>query len=219
MPTTIILIDDHELILDGLAQLVEGIGGFQILAKAGNGKAGLDLVEKLAPDIVLMDVDMPVMNGLEATQQIKKLYPKVRIIILTMHGDPALIKRMMEIGADGFLLKNSNRDEFREALTRVAQGKTYFSSDAAQAVISGKSVTPGNFVVGNDTILLSTLSDRETEILKNIALGKSNKEIGDQLFISHRTVDTHRTNIMKKMGVHNVAGLVRIALRNGLVQE
>jgi len=219
MPSTIILIDDHELILDGLAQLVEGIGGFQILAKAGNGKAGLDLVEKLAPDIVLMDVDMPVMNGLEATQQIKKLYPKVRIIILTMHGDPALIKRMMEIGADGFLLKNSNRDEFREALTRVAQGKTYFSSDAAQAVISGKSVTPGNFVVGNDTILLSTLSDRETEILKNIALGKSNKEIGDQLFISHRTVDTHRTNIMKKMGVHNVAGLVRIALRNGLVQE
>jgi len=219
MPTTIILIDDHELILDGLAQLVEGIGGFQILAKAGNGKAGLDLVEKLAPDIVLMDVDMPVMNGLEATQQIKKLYPKVRIIILTMHGDPALIKRMMEIGADGFLLKNSNRDEFREALTRVAQGKTYFSSDAAQAVISGKSVTPGNFVVGNDTILLSTLSDRETEILKNIALGKSNKEIGDQLFISHRTVDTHRTNIMKKMGVHNVAGLVRIALRNGLIQE
>jgi len=219
MPSTIILIDDHELILDGLAQLVEGIGGFQILAKAGNGKAGLDLVEKLAPDIVLMDVDMPVMNGLEATQQIKKLYPKVRIIILTMHGDPALIKRMMEIGADGFLLKNSNRDEFREALTRVAQGKTYFSSDAAQAVISGKSVTPGNFVVGNDTILLSTLSDRETEILKNIALGKSNKEIGDQLFISHRTVDTHRTNIMKKMGVHNVAGLVRIALRNGLIQE
>lgn len=214
----VIVADDHNLVRDGIAEMVIAIGKYEVLAKVSNGKEALEYAESLKPDIVLMDVDMPVMNGLEATQRIKSQLENVKVIVLTMHGDPALIKRMMEIGADGFLLKNSDRKEFIDALERVSQGKTYFSSDAAQAVISGKNVTPGNFTVGTDSILVSTLSEREIEILRLVAAGFSNKEIGEKLFISHRTVDTHRTNLMKKLEIHNTAGLVRFALNNGLTQ-
>jgi two-component system response regulator NreC len=161
---------------------------------------------------------MPVMNGLEATLQIKRHHKAVKVIVLTMHGEPALIKRMMEIGADGFLLKNSDRTEFVDALARVSAGKTYFSSDAAQAVISGKSTTINTYQVGEESLLLSTLSERELEILKEVASGFTNKEIAEKLFISHRTVDAHRTNVMKKLEIHNAAGLVKFALQNGLIQ-
>lgn len=212
----VIVADDHTLVRDAICEMVTAIGKYEILAKVSNGKEAFEYAESLKPDIVLMDVDMPVMNGLEATQRIKAQIVNVKVVVLTMHGDPALIKRMMEIGADGFLLKNSDRAEFIVALDRVSQGKTYFSSDAAQAVISGKNVTPGNFTVGTDSLLVSTLSEREIEILKLIAAGFSNKEVGEQLFISHRTVDTHRTNLMKKLEIHNTAGLVRFALNNGL---
>ncbi len=215
----VIVTDDHTLVRDAISDMVASIGPYEIVAKVSNGKEAIEYTELLKPDMVLMDVDMPVMNGLEATQRIKSQFKNIKIIVLTMHGDPALIKRMMEIGADGFLLKNSDRNEFINALERVSQGKTYFSSDAAQAIISGKNVTPGNFTVGTDSILVSTLSERELEILKLVAEGYSNKEIGDKLFISHRTVDTHRTNLMKKLEIHNTAGLVRFALNNGLTKS
>lgn len=212
----ILLADDHLLVMEGIADLVTSLGGYQIVAKVKNGQEAIEHVALLNPDILLMDVDMPVLNGLEATRRLKQTDCDLKIIILTMHGDPALIKRMMEIGADGFLLKNSDREEFADALKRVAAGKTYFSSDAAQAIITGVNQTSGNFVVGKDAIKLSTLSDREREILIWIAEGYSNKEIGERLFISHRTVDTHRTNMMKKLDIKNTAGLVRFALENGL---
>ncbi len=214
----IILVDDHELIREGISELVSRIGAYQVIAQAANGQVGLALVETLKPDIVLMDVDMPVMNGLEATLQIKRHHKSVKVIVLTMHDEPALIKRMMEIGADGFLLKNADRSEFVDALARVAAGKTYFSSDAAQAVISGKRATTNTYQVGEESLLLSTLSERELEILKEVAAGFTNKEIADKLFISHRTVDAHRTNVMKKLEIHNAAGLVKFALQNGLVK-
>jgi len=213
----VLVVDDHTLVQSGISELVNGISGFEVIATAENGKQALELNSGIKPDLILMDVDMPVMNGLEATIQIKKLNPETKIIILTMHGDPSLIKRMMEIGANGFLLKNADREEFENALKRVAEGKTYFSGDAARAIISGENVTPGNFTVGADALLFSKLTEREREILKLIAQGKSNKEIGNELFISHRTVDSHRTNLMKKLQVHNSAALIKLAVSNGLV--
>lgn len=213
----ILLADDHTLVLEAIADLVTSLGSYEVVDKVQNGSEAIKSVAIFKPDIVLMDVDMPVLNGLEATRQLKRDYPDLKIIILTMHGDPALIKRMMELGADGFLLKNSDRSEFEEALKRVAAGKTYFSSDAAQAVITGKNRTSGDFTVGEESILLSTLSEREREILQLIAEGFSNKEIGEKLFISHRTVDTHRTNMMKKLEIRNTAGLVSFALKNGIM--
>lgn len=215
----IVIVDDHSLVLEGISSLVESLGDYRIVGKGSTGKDAIEIADLINPDIILMDVDMPIMNGLEATRRLKQSHPEIAIIILTMHGDPSLIKRMMEIGADGYLLKNADKSEFSEALERVRLGKTYFSSDAAQAVISGKSVTPGNFTVGQDTLLLSTLSERETEILRHISQGLSNKEIGKMLHISHRTVDTHRTNLMKKLDVHNTAALVRIAIKNGMLPE
>ncbi|MCZ4410081.1 response regulator transcription factor [Cryomorphaceae bacterium 1068] len=213
----ILIVDDHTLVQSGISELVNSLGGFEVVGGAENGKEALEFTDMLKPDIVLMDVDMPVMNGLEATIELKKRSPETKVIILTMHGDPSLIKRMMEIGASGFLLKNSDRSEFETALKRVAEGKTYFSGDAARAVITGENVTPGNFTVGTDALLFSKLSEREREILKLIAQGMSNKEIGEELFISHRTVDSHRTNLMKKLQVHNSAALVKLAASNGLV--
>ena len=213
----VLLADDHTLVLEGISDLVASLGPYEVVAKVENGSEAIKSVAIFNPDIVLMDVDMPVLNGLEATRQLKREFPNIKIIILTMHGDPALIKRMMELGADGFLLKNSDRSEFEEALKRVASGKTYFSSDAAAAIITGKNRTSGNFTVGEESILLSTLSEREREILQLIAEGYSNKEIGEKLFISHRTVDTHRTNMMKKLEIRNTAGLVSFAIKNGIM--
>jgi len=213
----VLIVDDHTLVQSGIKELVNDLADFQVIGTAENGKRAIELAESFDIEIILMDVDMPIMNGLEATIQLKKSKPEIKIIILTMHGDPSLIKRMMEIGANGFLLKNSDREEFENALKRVAEGKTYFSGDAAQAVITGENVTPGNFAVGTDAILLSKLTEREREILKLIAKGLSNKEIGNELFISHRTVDSHRTNLMKKLQVHNSAALIKLAVSNGLV--
>lgn len=213
----VLLADDHTLVLESIADLVASLGPYEVVAKVSNGSDAIKNVDIFKPDIVLMDVDMPVLNGLEATRQLKRAQPDLKIIILTMHGDPALIKRMMELGADGFLLKNSDRAEFEDALKRVAAGKTYFSSDAAQAVITGKSLTSGNFTVGEESLLLSTLSEREREILQFIAEGFSNKEVAEKLFISHRTVDTHRTNMMRKLDIRNTAGLVRFAIKNGIM--
>lgn len=213
----VLIADDHTLVQSGIAELVKSISDFDVIGTAQNGKVAIELTDIFNPDIILMDVDMPMMNGLEATIQLKKSHPLVKIIILTMHGDPSLIKRMMEIGANGFLLKNSDREEFETALKRVAEGKTYFSGDAAQAVITGENLTPGNFTVSADSLLFSKLTEREREILKLIAQGLSNKEIGNELFISHRTVDSHRTNLMKKLQVHNSATLIKLAVSNGLV--
>lgn len=213
----VLIADDHTLVQSGIKELVNSLDGFEVIASAENGRQAIELAESLDIDIILMDVDMPVMNGLEATISLKKTHPEIKIIILTMHGDPSLIKRMMEIGANGFLLKNSDREEFETALKRVAEGKTYFSSDAAQAVITGENVTPGNFTIGADALLFSKLTEREREILKLIAQGLSNKEIGNELFISHRTVDSHRTNLMKKLQVHNSAALIKLAVSNGVV--
>ncbi len=215
--TRVLLADDHELVLDGISRIVSDIEGFEVVGKASNGKEAIDHIALVHPNLVLMDVDMPVMNGLDATMYIKKHHPEIKIIVITMHGDPGLIKRMTDIGADGFLLKNSDYEEFEDALNRVSSGKTYFSSEAARAVITGMNVTPGNFTVSENTIAYSTLSDREREILGLLAEGLSNKEIGEKLFISHRTVDTHRTNIMKKLDVHNIAELVKMAVKNGWI--
>ncbi len=213
----VLIVDDHQIVSEGIAQLVDELEGFRVVGRAENGAQALEFIELLKPHITLMDVDMPVLNGLEATRKIKSAQMDTKVIILTMHGEPTLIKRMMEIGADGYLLKNTDKEDLHKALLRVSEGKTFFSSDAAQAIISGENAAESKFTVNQDNVLISTLSDREIEILKLVAEGLSNKEIGDQLFISHRTVDTHRTNMMKKLDIHNTAGLVKLAIKAGIL--
>lgn len=214
----IILVDDHQLILDGLKSIIENEIDLTIVAEANDGAKALQYCSTLKPDLLLMDIDMPVMNGLEASQQIKKQSPDCKIIILTMHDEAALIKRIMDIGANGYLLKNSDQGELIEAIRQVLSGKNYFSEKVLKQLSSPG--VPDSFQLRpTDAVLLAQLTDREVEVLKFIADGMSNKEIGDKIFISHRTVDTHRTNLMKKLDVHNIAGLIRFAIRNGLINS
>lgn len=218
MKTKILIVDDHQLVIDGLSAIVKELKEYEIVGKASNGKEAVSLAEMLSPNLVLMDIDMPIMNGLEACRRIKTNYPQIAVLILTMHNEPSLIRKVMEIGADGYVLKNADREEFYNALCSIAKGKKYFSAEVTESLLQTEGKTKSNFSIDNNTLLLAKLTERELDVLKLIAEGFSNKEIGEHLFISHRTVDTHRTNLMKKLDAHNVAALIKFAIKNGLVE-
>ncbi|MEZ5084062.1 MAG: response regulator transcription factor [Bacteroidales bacterium] len=210
----VLLVDDHQIIIDGIKSLLASEPGINVIGEASNGKEAYDFIKLLTPDVVLMDIDMPVLNGIEATKKIKAGYPHIKIIILSMHHESGLIKTMMNAGANGYLLKNSDQSELIQAIRKVNDGQQFFSSDVTLSLLTKNSDKLAGFS-GDSPI--SELTSREIEILKLIAEGNSNKEIGDSLFISHRTVDTHRTNLMKKLGVNNIAGLIRFAIQQGFV--
>lgn len=208
----VLLVDDHRIILDGLLGLFGPGSGVECVGTASNGEDAVEMVRHLAVDVVLMDLDMPVMNGLAATTHVKKAAPGVKVVILTMHDEPAMVQRMIDRGADGYLVKNCGREELLLAIHDVYAGRRHFGSALVEGLLHQhlESVEQRG--------PLAQLSEREVEVLAALAEGLTNKEIGERLFISHRTVDTHRTNLMKKLDVHNVAGLVRIAIKAGLVE-
>lgn len=208
----VLLCDDHRIITDGLKGLLESDAGMSCVGAVENGAAAIHAVEHLAVDVVLMDLDMPVLDGLEATERIKAKWPDVKVIILSMHDEAAMVQRMMELGADGYLVKNCGRDELMLAIRDVYAGRKHFGSALTESLLSQRTENAAQ------SGLLKDLSERETEVLAALAEGLTNKEIGDRLFISPRTVDTHRTNLMKKLDTHNIAGLVRIAIKAGLVK-
>jgi DNA-binding NarL/FixJ family response regulator len=210
LSVNILLVDDHQIVMNGLKSLLAQKPEYLVKGEALNGAEALAVLAVLKIDLVLMDIDMPVMNGIEATKEIKKQFPEVKIIMLTMHDEKAMIKSMLDLGADGYLLKNSSLSELHNAIQSVYLGKQFLSDDVNSALMAPDIDKSG---------ALSELTDREIEIIKLIAEGMSNKEIGDKLFISHRTVDTHRTNLMNKLGLHNVAGIVRFAISNGLTDN
>jgi two-component system response regulator NreC len=201
--------DDHPLVLDGIKSLVEDAEGIDLVLTALNGQELLQKMNRLQVNVVLLDIDMPVKNGIDTAREIKEKFSGTKVIILTMHDEPAMIRQLVTEGADGYLLKNCGRDELLLAIRNVFIGKRHFSGEVTIQLMKADSEP----LIAEE---LKELTPREIEILRLIAAGKSNKEIGDQLFISHRTVDTHRTNIMKKLDVHNIAGLVRVAFRNKL---
>lgn len=207
----ILVADDHQIIIDGLRSIFEFEDGFEIVAEANNGREALKILELIPVDLVLLDLDMPVLNGVETAKAIRKDFPPVKIIILTMHFEHGLVKRLMEAGIDGYVVKNSDKSELLLALRKVMEGKKYFSPDITYSLLDQNGNRPGFKHLQPDV----QLTEREIEIMKLIAAGYSNKEVGERLFISHRTVDTHRTNIMKKIGVNNIAGLIRYAIQKG----
>ena len=208
----VLLVDDHRIILDGLLGLLGPGSGVECVGTASNGEEALEMVGHLAVDVVLMDLDMPVMDGLEATGRIKALGPGVKVIILSMHDEPAMVQRVMDLGADGYLVKNCGRDELLLAIRDVHLGRRHFGSALLEGLLEHRKEA------ASERGALKDLSEREQEVLAALAEGLTNKEIGERLFISPRTVDTHRTNLMKKLDVHNVAGLVRLAIKAGLVK-
>jgi len=211
----IIIADDHQMVAEGLKTLIESSGDFKVVSTVENGAELLKILNIIVPDIIMMDIDMPVMNGLEAMSQIKKLYPDQKVIVLSMHEESGLIKKLSDLGAKGFLFKNSDKEELVMAINMVNKGSSYFTSKISLNLINNRLGSESSSSFDDKK---SLLTEREIEILKLIAEGLSNKEVGDRLFISHRTVDTHRTNLMKKLEVNNIAGLIRYAIKNGFIQ-
>ena len=211
-PIRVALCDDHRIVTDGLRNLLAGAEGIECVGTAGDGVEALYLLEHLAVDVLITDLDMPVMSGLQLTQRAKEKRPDVRVLVLSMHDEPAMVRQVTDAGADGYLIKSAGREEVILAIREVHAGRRHFGSGVMESFMrEGVRERQGSE-------LLKELSERELEVLAALAEGLGNKEIGERLFISPRTVDTHRTNLMRKLDVHNVAGLVRIAIKAGLVK-
>ncbi len=206
------LVDDHNLFLNGLKSLLSQLPYYEIVGEAYNGMEFLELYESAAPDVVLMDISMPKMDGIEASKRALKNTPELKIITLSMYGDQEYYTKMVELGVRGFVLKDSELQEVDKAICAVCEGGNYFSEQLLRGLVVARK---GTSIEANKD---DALSDRELEVLIEICQGLSNNEIADKLFISKRTVEKHRANILLKSGCKNTASLVVFAIRNHLVE-
>jgi two-component system, NarL family, response regulator NreC len=210
----VLLGDDHAVLRQGLRKILEDRRDWRVVAEAGNGRDAVREALELKPEVAVLDIGMPILNGIEATRQIARRAPNIRVVILSMHSDQAYVTQAVHAGARGYVLKESAGDELIEAIGTVAAGGTFFSPAVAQVVFD-------DYVRGladrgiHDRYDL--LSEREREVLQLVAEGRSSREIGDLLSISPATVETHRTHVLQKLGLRNTAEVVRYAARRGIV--
>jgi DNA-binding NarL/FixJ family response regulator len=213
---TVLVADDHTIVRRGLVSLLSLGDGIQVIGEAPDGRAAVDLTLQKDPDVVLMDISMPVLNGLEATARIKKQAPQVRVLILSAYDNDEYITQVVRSGANGYLLKNSSAEELYAAIRSVASGHAFFSPAVSKVIAD--SYVRGSAPESEPTRPSdSRLTSREREILQLVAEGHTHQEVADQLHISVRTVDTHCGNIMKKLDIHDSAGLVTYAIKNGIL--
>jgi len=208
----VLLADNHTLVRAGLRALLQNIEGIQVVAEAGDGREALHLIAVHQPDLVLMDIAMPEMNGLEATAHVVKEFPQVRVMILSMHANEEYVLQALRSGAMGYVLKDAGISELELAVRAIVRGETYLSPAVSKHVVA-------DYVrrVSSEPSSLEQLTSRQREILQLIAEGRTTKEIADLLYVSVKTVETHRLQLMKRLNIHDVAGLVRYAIRMGLV--
>ena len=215
-PYEIVIAEDHTILRQGLRALLSSDPDFEVVGEAEDGRAAVRSVEKLSPDLLLMDLSMPRMTGMEAITEIKKRSPDTRIVVLTVHKGEEYVLSALRAGADGYVLKDAGRDELVTAVKKVLEGKRYLSPDISDKVIEG-------YLEGRrsskDQTPWDTLTQREREILKLIAEGYKNKEIAEQLFISLKTVEKHRSNLMRKLDLHNTAALTAFAMEKGIIER
>ncbi len=213
----ILLVDDHQLFRDGIKSLLEEESHLRVVREAENGQQALNLFEEQEIDLILCDLNMPVMGGVECVKQFRKKWPQLPILILTMADDELQIKQMLKSGASGYVLKNSSKAELILAIDSVITGELYYSPRVANIIMEDLAKNNlANILPHSPPGQL--LSEREIEVLKLIANEYSNREISDKLFISVRTVDSHRRNLLQKTGAKNTAGLTRYALQHNLIQ-
>lgn len=214
----VILADDHKLVRAGIKSLLENSNGITVIGEASNGRDAVELAAYLKPDIVFLDLAMPELNGLEAAARIKKEYPAIKTVILSMYTDEEYVIQALKSGVSGYLLKDSAPGELRLAIENIMRGEIYISPAIPKEIIN-------DFLSRQtDTLSLEVtarskkiLTSRQTEVLQLIAEGNSTKEIADKLFISIKTVETHRAQIMKKLEIYDIAGLVKYAIKIGLI--
>ncbi len=211
MAIRILLADDHKIVRQGLRTLLEKEPDMEVVAEAEEGRMAVRLARKLAPQVVIMDVGMPDLNGIEATRQVLADTPGLKVIALSMHSDRRFVVNMLKAGASGYLLKDSAFEELAAAIRVVMLNKTYLSPGVSDIVIK-------DYVQGprEDSSVFSVLTPREREVLQLMAEGKSTKQIADRLHVSIKTIETHRQQIMTKLGIHSVAELTKYAVREGL---
>lgn len=211
----ILLADDHQLFLDGLSALLAQIASVEIVAAVGDGAQLLEKLKESEGDLVIVDLHMPVLGGLETTKMIRELYPAVKVLGLTMDNEVDSIQDMLEAGASGYILKNTGKAELETAILQVMKGEVYLSqslsNQLAQRLLLKKKA------VVEEACELDMLTEREIEILKMVALENSNTEIAEKLYISPKTVETHRKNLMKKIGARNSLGIYKFALKHQLI--
>jgi DNA-binding NarL/FixJ family response regulator len=204
----VLLADDHTLVRAGIRSLLQGLAGYEVVAEVGDGAAALESARATRPDIVLMDISMKGMSGLEATARLKQEMPAIRVLILSMHASEEYVLQALQAGASGYLLKDAATLELELALAQLARGEIYLSPPVSRQVVD-------SYV--QRVAAEPALTPRQQEILRLVAGGHSTKEIAFRLALSVKTVETHRSQLMDRLGIHDVAGLVRYAIRTGLI--
>lgn len=214
---TVLLADDHDIVRQGLCALLRADGGFKLVGEARNGREAVELARTLHPDVILMDIAMPVLNGLEASRQILTTNPAAKVVILSAHSEPVYVERMVEVGVAGFLEKQTSADILAKAIREIAAGRTFCSPAIAKLLPTdaGKSRDRHGMIRANS----SRLTSRECEVLQLVAEGSANKQIASELGISIKTVEKHRQHLMDKLNIHDTAGLTRHAIKTGIIDN
>lgn len=216
MPINILLAEDHGIVREGLRLLLHDEEEVNVVAEAANGKEALELLKKKHVNVILMDMNMPEMNGLECTKAVKEKFPEVNVLILSMYDHENYLLDVLDAGADGYLLKSSSKDELLFAINKVANGGVYISPEFTLNLLTRKRLEKSISTVAPAPKV--TLSDREMDVLELIAQGLTNAEMADKLFISVRTIETRRKKLLEKTGTSNTATLIRYAILNGLIK-
>jgi DNA-binding NarL/FixJ family response regulator len=213
---TVLLAEDHQVVREGFRSLLEHENDIEVIAEAETGRQAVQLTRKLRPAVVVMDIAMPLLNGLEATRQIRKDFPDTKVLILSAHSDDAYVEQVSVLGAAGFLLKQTSSHNLATAIREVEKGNTFFSPSISKRVRdrSRKSADRGGSATNGNR-----LSSREMEVLQLIAEGKPNKQVAAELGVSFKTVDKHRQHLMSKLDIHDIAGLTRYAIAEGIIES
>lgn len=211
-----VIAEDHQLVREGIRALLEKAGNIEVVGEASNGQEAVMLAMKLEPDVLIMDIMMPIMNGIQAAESIQEMNLQVRILLLSMYSDPGLVYQALQYGVNGYVLKSSVSEELIWAVRAVSNGEIYLSSPISDILIE-RALDPQASPQEEDP--LSSLSPREKMVVQLIAEGHTSAEIAEILSLSHKTVEKHRSNLMEKLNIHNIAGLVRFAIKYRLIDR